>query len=229
MPALCETVKLGWIVGEQHDPRAIQHLEHTCGDAVIALIVVEAERGIGVEGVEAVVLQLICPHLVGETKPAPFLRQIQNDAAAEVFEPRQSEPNWSPQSQRREPNTSPVRQAECSRTGTASAKSGFPTMMATGLPPIASRNTTKRVGVPELSGTEGFACHDERANCIIGETGHRICLNPDDVLLARHGAACHIRRQHRRQSMRYLDELNGSGGGPARRPGRRNAIGGQRR
>src|SRR5437879_11391614 len=34
--------------------------------------------------------------------------------------------NWSPQSQRLDPNTSPVRQAECSRTGTGLEKSGSP-------------------------------------------------------------------------------------------------------
>ncbi len=84
------------IVGEQHGPRAVQHPEHACDDAVIALIVVEAERGVGVEGIETVVLQLICPHLVGETKPAAFPSQIENDAAVEVFEQRQSEPKLFP-------------------------------------------------------------------------------------------------------------------------------------
>jgi hypothetical protein len=51
--------------------------------------------GVGVERVEAVVLRLICPHLVGETKPG-FLSQIENDATAEVFEQRQSEPTLVP-------------------------------------------------------------------------------------------------------------------------------------
>jgi hypothetical protein len=92
----CQTVELGWIVGEQHNPRAIQYPQHMCGDPVIALIVIEAERDVGVEGIEAVVLQLICPHLVGETKPAAFLGQTENDAAAEVFEQRQSEPKLFP-------------------------------------------------------------------------------------------------------------------------------------
>jgi hypothetical protein len=82
-------------VGEQHGPRAVQHPEHACDDAVIALIVIEAECGVG-EGIEAVVLQLICPHLVGETKPAAFPSQIETDAAAEVFEQRQSEPKLFP-------------------------------------------------------------------------------------------------------------------------------------
>jgi hypothetical protein len=35
-------------------------------------------------------------------------------------------------------------------------KSRVPTMTATGLPPIASWNTTKRVGLPELRGTYRF-------------------------------------------------------------------------
>jgi hypothetical protein len=84
------------IVGEQPGPRAVQHPEHACDDAVIALIVIEAECVVGVEGIETVVLQLICPHLVGETKPAAFPSQIENDAAAEVFEQRQSEPKLFP-------------------------------------------------------------------------------------------------------------------------------------
>src|SRR6266851_4023678 len=62
----------------------------------VQLSIVKAECGVGVEGVEAVVLQLICSHLVGETKPAAFLRQIENDAAAEVFEQRHSEPKLVP-------------------------------------------------------------------------------------------------------------------------------------
>src|SRR6516164_9160394 len=60
--------------------------------------------------------------------------------------------SWSPQSQRREPNTSPVRQAECKRTETGCARSGCPTMTAIGVPPTASRKTTNRAGIPPLSG-----------------------------------------------------------------------------
>jgi hypothetical protein len=69
---------------------------HACGDAVIALIVIEGECGVGVEGIKAVVLQQICPHLVGETRPAALPSQIENDDAAEVFEQRQSEPKLFP-------------------------------------------------------------------------------------------------------------------------------------
>ena len=54
------------------------------------------ECGVGVEGIKAVVLQQICPHLVGETRPAALLSQIENDDAAEVFEQRQSEPKLFP-------------------------------------------------------------------------------------------------------------------------------------
>jgi len=46
--------------------------------------------------IKAVVLQQICPHLVGETRPAALPSQIENDDAAEVFEQRQSEPKLFP-------------------------------------------------------------------------------------------------------------------------------------
>ena len=52
---LGKTVELGRIVGEQHDPRAVQHPQHMRSDSVIALIIVKAQCGVGVEGVEAVV------------------------------------------------------------------------------------------------------------------------------------------------------------------------------
>jgi hypothetical protein len=70
----------------------------------------------------------------------------------------------------------------------------------------------------------GFARHDERADGIIGKASHRISFNPDNALLTRDGAGNHIGCQHRRQALRYLDKLNGSGGGRARRPGRRHAV-----
>ena len=79
---LGETVELGRVVGQQHDARAVEHLQHARGNAVVALVVIEAERGVGIDRVEAVVLHLIGAHLVGEAKAAAFLRQIQNDAAA---------------------------------------------------------------------------------------------------------------------------------------------------
>ena len=47
-------------------------------------------------GVKAVVLQPISSHLVGEAKSAAFLRQVENNAAAEVFEPGQCEPKLVP-------------------------------------------------------------------------------------------------------------------------------------
>jgi hypothetical protein len=61
--------------------------------------------------------------------------------------------SWSPQSHRLDPNASPVRQAECRRTGVGSDRSGWPMMTATDDSPAASRKTTKRVRTPVLSGT----------------------------------------------------------------------------
>jgi hypothetical protein len=57
MPAFVRPWSLAGLLVSS-DPRAVQHPEHVCGDAVIALIVIEAECGVGVERVEAVVLRL---------------------------------------------------------------------------------------------------------------------------------------------------------------------------
>src|SRR5262249_1279178 len=54
-----EAVDLGRIVGHQPYAGAAEHVEHARGDRVVALVVVEAERGVGVDGVEPLVLQLI--------------------------------------------------------------------------------------------------------------------------------------------------------------------------
>jgi hypothetical protein len=72
--------------------------------------------------------------------------------------------SWSPQSQRRGPKASPVRQAECRRTGVGSDKSSAPMITATDDSPTESRNTTKRVRIPDASGTSASPAIDsERA------------------------------------------------------------------
>src|SRR5664279_3540709 len=81
-----ETVELGWIIRQEHDAVAVEHLQHAGSDAVVALVVIETKRRVGINGVEPIVLHLIGPHLVGEAKPAALLRQIKDDAAAYFFE-----------------------------------------------------------------------------------------------------------------------------------------------
>ena len=61
-------------------------------DAVVALVIVEAERGVGVDRIEAGVLKLVGAHLVGEADAAAFLREIKDDAAAGLLQPRQRKP-----------------------------------------------------------------------------------------------------------------------------------------
>ena len=88
----CEAIELGGIVGEQRYSCAVQDSQHARGDAVIAFIIIKSEGGIGIEGVETIILQPICPHLVCQTKSAALLRQIENDAASEFFETCESKP-----------------------------------------------------------------------------------------------------------------------------------------
>ena len=81
------------IVGQNLHAGAAEDLQHPGGDAVIALVVVEAERCVGIQRVETFVLQLVGPHLVGEPQPATLLFEIQDDATPLFLEPddRQSE------------------------------------------------------------------------------------------------------------------------------------------
>src|ERR1039457_6247559 len=81
-----ETVELGWIIRQEHDAIALEHLQHAGSNAVVALVVIETKRRVGINCIEPIVLHLIGPHLVGEAKPAALLRQIKDDAAAYYFE-----------------------------------------------------------------------------------------------------------------------------------------------
>jgi hypothetical protein len=57
--------------------------------AVVAFVIVEAQHGIGVDGVEPRVLQLIGADLVGKTEPATFLLKVKNDPAAVLLQLRE--------------------------------------------------------------------------------------------------------------------------------------------
>ena len=159
-----ETIELGRVVGEQDDARAFEHLEHARGNAIVALIVIEAKRGVCIDGIEAVVLQPIGAHLVGEADAAAFLRQIENNAAAKILEPRHREPKLV--AAVTAPRTKYVARQACRMQphGDGLVKSGLPTIMATSIPPMASRKTMKRALDPELSGTDGFARQRQRLN-----------------------------------------------------------------
>ena len=61
-------------------------------NAIVALIVLEAQHRVGVARIEPAVLQSIGPHLVRKADAAAFLGQVQNDAAAEAFQAREREP-----------------------------------------------------------------------------------------------------------------------------------------
>src|SRR5205814_2752953 len=88
-PVLGQTVKLARIVGQEPYLATSENLQHARGDAIIALVIVEPERCVGVDRIETRVLQLIGAHLVGKAKPAPFLLEVNDDAAAQFIEARQ--------------------------------------------------------------------------------------------------------------------------------------------
>ena len=209
MPAFGQAVELCRIVGQQHHAGAAEHLQHAHRHAIVALVVVETERGVGVDRIEAGVLQLVGPHLVGEAEAAAFLREIEDDAAAGLLSRASASWSWSPQSQRREPNTSPVRHAEWMRTGTGFDRSGVPTITATGSSPNASRNTTKRVRTPEFSGT--WASPAMVSDCVASArkraTAPASMLTIDGLMQAR-DLRRRVGDQHRGQHLRELDQLD---------------------
>jgi len=88
----CETVELGWVVGKQHDPRAIQGSQHHRRNSIVALIILEAQRRVGVARIETAVLQSISSHLVRKADAAAFLGKVQNDATADAFQARERDP-----------------------------------------------------------------------------------------------------------------------------------------
>src|ERR1043166_1675189 len=87
-----QTLELRRVVGHQQHARAAEHLQHARRDAVIALVVVEAKRGVGLDRIEARILQRIGADLVGKPEAAAFLLEIEDDAAALFIQPRQRKP-----------------------------------------------------------------------------------------------------------------------------------------
>jgi hypothetical protein len=86
-----EAGSLGGIVGHQPEipePEVHQNLR---ADAVVAEVGVESERLVGLDGVLALVLQLVGADLVVQADPAAFLAQVDDDAPAFLLDHRQRE------------------------------------------------------------------------------------------------------------------------------------------
>ena len=97
-------------------------------DAVVAQVDGEAEMAVGLDGVESVVLQLIGEQLVGQPDAPTLLAHVKDDSPAFGLDSTlAATASCSPQSHRREPNASPVRHSECTRTsGGRSTGDGAP-------------------------------------------------------------------------------------------------------
>ncbi len=77
---LLQAADLLRVVRQQADRLHLQRVQHVRRDAVVALVVAEAEGEVGLHGVEAVVLQAVGADLVQEADAAPFLPQVEQDA-----------------------------------------------------------------------------------------------------------------------------------------------------
>jgi len=80
---------------------------------------------VGVDRIEALILEPIGLDFLQQTDPAPFLRQVDEHPAPSLEIISMARWSWSPQSQRSEASTSPVKQEECSRTNGARGSGNF--------------------------------------------------------------------------------------------------------
>ena len=82
MPAACSAAHLVRIVGEQFDAADAERAQHRRGGAEAALVGLEAELLVRVDGVEAAVLDRVGAQLVREPDAAALLREVEQHAAA---------------------------------------------------------------------------------------------------------------------------------------------------
>ena len=77
-----ERINLGRIVGHQANRLYAQQVEHPRRHGEIARFIGQAQPGVGIHRIKALILQLIGAQLVDEADAAPFLAQIEQHAPA---------------------------------------------------------------------------------------------------------------------------------------------------
>ena len=97
-------------------------------DTVLPAVDRQAQLDVGVDRVEPAVLQLVGLQLVGDADtPSLVAAQVHHRPRARLRRSvRRAACSWAPQSQRRDPNTSPVRHSLCTRTSTLCSPAGSP-------------------------------------------------------------------------------------------------------
>ena len=109
-----ELLDLAGIVGEQADRAHGEARDHVRRDGVVALVVTEAERQVGIDGVEPAVLERVGPDLVQEADAASLLPQVEQHAAGFLGDAQERDSRADPGSRT---GASPARR----RSGTPSA------------------------------------------------------------------------------------------------------------
>ena len=78
-PVLLEPRDLARVVGDDPDGLHPEQVEHVGRHPVVALVVAEPERLVGLHRVQPVVLEGVGPDLVHQTDPAALLAQVEDD------------------------------------------------------------------------------------------------------------------------------------------------------
>lgn len=84
-------------------------------DAIVAQVVRIAEPEVGFHGIQTLFLKFVGLEFCRQSDAAALLPQVEQDASF-LGVRRMAVCSWLPQSQRREPKTSPVRHSLCTRT-----------------------------------------------------------------------------------------------------------------
>ena len=129
------------VVREQPQLPHAEVVQDLGADAVVAVVGLEAQLDVRLDGVQPLlVLQAVGADLVDQADAAALLAHVEDDAAPAPAICSCAARSWSPQSQRREPKTSPVRHSLWARTSTGSSMGGFGLPSSgTGMPSASAR------------------------------------------------------------------------------------------
>ena len=154
IPCWLELRDLGRVVGEQADPADAELAQHRRRRPEVALVVAEAEVVVGVDRVQAAVLQAVGAQLVGEADAAALLREVEQDAGTLVRHPADGAAQLvaAVAAQRAQEIAGEALRVQPRQGGRL--LSGSPTRIANcSGPPSAGRNATIRTSSASASGT----------------------------------------------------------------------------
>ena len=187
-------------------------MQHPRRNAVITLVIIETKRGVGIDGVQAGILQRVGAHLVGEPEAAAFLLEIQDDAAALFVQPlgRKTQLVAAVTAARSEHIAGETGRVQAHGYGFGKIRLSDDHRGGAAANSIAEHHKARRQ--PALKRDLGFAGDLERVNVVAAEFHHRLGAHDNERRLdQRRRWRGEIGHQQRGQSLRDLGKLDRGG------------------